>query len=125
MIVVASASIGFLEMWTKLAAQRERKAKSSSSISGFSPSMAVPLQSISGSFECAVVSTIASSVDTCHVTCAVSSPIMLASLFTSPVPSVSGELSKKWEHSGYSTVSRDVSRIPLVLVFPSWLSSFM
>ena len=72
----------------KLAAQieEERKAKAfSSSFSGFSLSMPVPLHNSSYSFYNAVVSTIASSIDACHVTYVASSTIALVKPFISPV----------------------------------------
>ena len=86
MIVVANAYWDD-EMWRKvsdycaeLAAQRERKAKSassSSSLSGFSPSMPGPLCKLSSSsIDSAVVACIASSSLVCAVTFALSSPIV-------------------------------------------------
>ena len=49
--------------------------------------MHVSLHSLSGPFDNAVVSTTASSVDTCHVTYAASLPVILARLFIFPVAS--------------------------------------
>ena len=57
----------------KLASQREKKERkgkvaAASSFSGFSSSMPVPLKCLLTSFETAVVSTVAASIDTCQVT---------------------------------------------------------
>ena len=84
----------------KLAVQRkkkERKVKtsSSSSFSGLAPSMPVPLHNLYGSFDSAIVSTIATSADTYRISYTASSLIMSASPFISPVLSISVEPSRK------------------------------
>ena len=78
----------------KLAAQREkkeRKAKASSSFFGFSPLMPVPLMYLSSSFDLAVVSAVAASVDSYKVTYAALTPIVSVSLSSSLIPSTSAE----------------------------------
>ena len=105
------------DMWQKvsdyhlvLAAQREKKerkgeASSSSSFSGFSPSTPVPLMCLSSLFDSTVVSTVATSIDSCQATYSMSTLIVSASLFVSPIASTSSELNRKrkQEHSGLSS----------------------
>ena len=95
---------------SKLAAQREkkkeRKAQSfSSSFCWLSTTMPVPLTCLAASFDSAVVSTVASSLDTCQVTYLMFSPIVLMSSFVSLITFSFTELSRKrkMEFSGSSS----------------------
>ena len=91
------------EMWlqvssyrSKLALQQEKKAKaaSSSSFSGFSPSLPGPLCELSSSMESVIVTSLPIS-SSCSVTFSSSSPIVLALLFISPDVTFAGEPSQK------------------------------
>ena len=78
--------------WEK---KRERKAKaSSSSLSGFSPSMPVPLGQLQSSVGSDMVTTTSSSL-VCAVTFSTAASIVSATLFVSPAGVTSVELSRK------------------------------